>query len=99
MRALVRRSFERDVIKLVRKEKNSRTIKQIEQTIDELKTRIESTSADQIAFPSSNVKKLRKGVGCYRVRVGDYRIGLKVVEGAVEFARLLHRSDFYRHFP
>ena len=50
-------------------------------------------------FPLSNVKKLRKGVGCYRVRVGDYRIGLKVVEGAVEFVRLLHRSDFYRHFP
>ena len=99
MRALVGRSFERDVIKLVKKEKNSRTVKQIEQTIDELKAHIESTSADQTVFPLSNVKKLRKGVGCYRVRVGDYRIGLKVVEGAVEFVRLLHRSDFYRHFP
>ena len=99
MKALVRKSFERDVIKLVRKEKNSRTVRQVERTIDELKTHIESTSADQIAFPLSNVKKLRKGVGCYRVRVGDYRIGLKVVAGAVEFVRLLHRSDFYRHFP
>ena len=99
MRAVIRKSFERDVTKFIRKEKSRNAARRIEQTIDELTSSIESASPGQSIFQSSNVKKLGKGPEYYRVRIGDYRIGLKVAGDAVEFVRLLHRRDFYKHFP
>ena len=35
----------------------------------------------------------------YRIRVGDYRIGLKEEKGKIIFMRVLHRKDIYRYFP
>jgi mRNA-degrading endonuclease RelE of RelBE toxin-antitoxin system len=35
----------------------------------------------------------------YRIRVGDYRIGIEVQGNKVEMMRVLHRRDFYRYFP
>lgn len=36
----------------------------------------------------------------YRIRVGDYRIGFKKAkDGGIEFMRVRHRKDIYRHFP
>ena len=46
-----------------------------------------------------NVKKLRGGGGYYRVRVGNYRVGLAVEEEVVVFVRALHRREIYRYFP
>jgi mRNA interferase RelE/StbE len=45
----------------------------------------------------ANLKKLRGG-NYYRIRVGDYRIGLTVEGDAVTFVRFLHRKDIYRYF-
>ena len=46
-----------------------------------------------------NVKKLKGSDRYYRVRIGDYRIGLAVEKDVVTFVRLLHRKDVYRYFP
>ena len=46
-----------------------------------------------------NIKKLRGGDCYYRIRVGDYRIGLLVEGDIVTFVRFLHRKDVYRYFP
>jgi mRNA interferase RelE/StbE len=46
-----------------------------------------------------NLKKMSGASGYYRLRVGDYRIGLFVDGEEVEFVRVLHRKDVYRHFP
>ena len=35
----------------------------------------------------------------YRIRVGDYRIGIEVVGEEIVFVRMLHRKDIYRYFP
>lgn len=37
----------------------------------------------------------------YRIRVGDYRIGLRLDfdRHLIEFRRVLHRSQIYRSFP
>lgn len=43
-----------------------------------------------------------KGAGAYlRIRVGDYRIGLRREEDGygVVLLRVMHRSEIYRHFP
>ena len=48
----------------------------------------------------SNVKKKLKGdADYYRIRVGDYRIGIKVNDGIVCLVRILHRKEIYRYFP
>jgi mRNA interferase RelE/StbE len=47
----------------------------------------------------SNVKKLKAEGDYYRVRVGDYRIGLSLNEDVVTFVRVLHRKEIYRYFP
>ena len=46
-----------------------------------------------------NVKKLKGNDRYYRVRIGDYRIGLAVEEDVVTFVRILQRKDVYRDFP
>lgn len=45
-----------------------------------------------------NVKKLKGTNHYYRIRVGDYRLGLILQKGTVVFARCLHRKDIYRYF-
>ncbi len=35
----------------------------------------------------------------YRIRIGDYRIGIEVQGYQVEMMRVLHRREFYRYFP
>ena len=46
-----------------------------------------------------HVKKI-EGYDCYyRLRIGDYRLGLKVMGDSVELIRFLHRRDIYRRFP
>ena len=35
----------------------------------------------------------------YRIRLGDYRIGLIVEDTTARFVRFLHRSEIYRYFP
>ena len=46
-----------------------------------------------------NLKALVGTSNRYRVRVGDYRIGLELNGDTVELMRVLHRREFYRYFP
>jgi len=47
----------------------------------------------------SDIKKLKGSDSFYRIRIGDYRIGLLVTEDTVIFVRFLHRREIYRYFP
>ena len=47
----------------------------------------------------SGLKKLQDAPGAYRLRIGQYRMGLIVREGVVILVRFLDRKDVYRHFP
>ena len=66
--------------------------RRVEQIIDEVE---QATSLQDI----HNLKRLSGKGPYYRIRIGDYRIGLKMEGGVVEFLRLLHRKDMYRYFP
>ncbi|WP_245587395.1 type II toxin-antitoxin system RelE family toxin [Cylindrospermum stagnale] len=46
----------------------------------------------------NNVKKLKADGDYYRIRVGDYRIGIAVSGDVVIFMRILHRREVYRYF-
>ncbi|MFH1197408.1 MAG: type II toxin-antitoxin system RelE/ParE family toxin [bacterium] len=45
-----------------------------------------------------NVKKLHGEENFYRIRLGEYRLGIRILENTVEFIRVLHRKDIYKHF-
>ncbi len=44
-------------------------------------------------------KKLKGHKTAYRIRIGDYRLGIFAGKNKVEFARILHRKDIYKAFP
>jgi mRNA interferase RelE/StbE len=47
------------------------------------------------------LKKLKGSKDHYKIKVGEYRVGLKIdkKERAIEFRRVMHRKDIYRYFP
>jgi len=46
-----------------------------------------------------NIKPLKSCPNRYRIRIGDYRIGIELHGDVVEVMRVLHRREFYRYFP
>ena len=46
-----------------------------------------------------SMKKLKGHDHYYRIRIGDYRLGLELVGDELVFVRCLHRRDVYRYFP
>lgn len=47
----------------------------------------------------SGVKRMQSKGAYYRIRLGDYRVGVSVTSETVTFIRFLHRKDIYRYFP
>ncbi|GLI35757.1 type II toxin-antitoxin system RelE family toxin [Desulforhabdus amnigena] len=88
MKVEFRASFARD-LKRVRDKELHRQVQKV----------IEETESAQTLSDIANLKKLRVKGHYYRIKLGDYRIGMSVVDGTIIFVRFLHRSDIYRYFP
>ena len=83
-----RRSFTKDIEKL----KDARIRERISQAIHAVKT---AGDLDEV----SGVKKLQACANFYRIRVGEFRIGIQAIGNEIVFVRCLHRKEIYRHFP
>jgi mRNA-degrading endonuclease RelE of RelBE toxin-antitoxin system len=46
-----------------------------------------------------NIKALVGSANRYRIRIGDYRVGIDINGDTLELFRVLHRKEFYRYFP
>ena len=46
-----------------------------------------------------DIKKIEGYQAYFRIKVGDHRLGIKVMGNRVELIRFLHRKDIYRRFP
>ena len=46
-----------------------------------------------------DVRKIGGYRGYFRVKLGDYRLGIKADRNQIELIRFLHRKDIYRRFP
>ncbi len=77
--------------KSVRKLKNPKVAENILDTI-------ENIEAAQTWQDIKELKRL-KGVIAYRIRIGDYRIGVLIENDTVEFISVAHRKEFYNTFP
>jgi mRNA interferase RelE/StbE len=83
-----KKSFEKDLLNIL----DADLYQRIQQVIAEVET---AENLREI----SNVKKLQGEADYYRIRVGDYRVGIKLNDGVVYFVRILHRKEIYRSFP
>jgi mRNA interferase RelE/StbE len=84
--------FKKSFLKELKKLKN----KSLKNSIADCIIQVESS--ENIA----QIKNLKKLIGYdvyYRIRVGDYRIGVKVEKEAVYFVVFEHRKDIYKKFP
>ena len=46
-----------------------------------------------------NIKKLVGFKNYYRIKLGDYRIGLEYINDTLTFITIAHRKDIYKKFP
>ena len=89
MKTDFRKSFARDL----QKRKNDSDF------LDRVKETIEDVELSKTTSMITNLKKLKGESSYYRIRFGDYRIGIKIEDDLVIFIRALHRKDIYRYFP
>jgi len=82
------RSFEKDTHKI-----------KDDSVLEKIADCIENVQASGEASAIKGIKKLSGFKNFYRVRIGDYRIGLLIIGDTVQFIRCLHRKDIYRYFP
>jgi mRNA interferase RelE/StbE len=89
MKLIPKKPFLKDLKQI---QHNKPLCRQIEQVLDLL----ESVPALQ-GIP--HLQKIQGHPSAYRIRLGEYRLGLFAQEDAVVLARLLHRKEIYRYFP
>ncbi|MBI4473188.1 MAG: type II toxin-antitoxin system RelE/ParE family toxin [Acidobacteria bacterium] len=46
-----------------------------------------------------DVKKLKAKGDYYRIKLGDYRVGITLNRDEITFVRCLDRKEIYRYFP
>ncbi len=82
------KSFEKDIEKI----KDKKLAAQLHKLIEELET---VNSLSEV----NNIKKMNAKGHYYRVRIGDYRLGLKLGKETITLLRFMHRKDIYKYFP
>ena len=88
MRVEFRETFEKDLRKL-----NDKSL------LAKLKAAIETIEQADSLDAIPNLKKLKGDDGYFRIRIGDYRVGLFLAGETLLFVRVMHRREFYRYFP
>ncbi len=88
MRVEFRKTFEKDLRKL-----NDKSL------LVKLKAAIEAVEQADSLDAIANLKKLKGDDGYFRIRIGDYRVGLFSAGETLLFVRVMHRREFYRYFP
>ena len=84
--------FERTFFKDLNNIKDKKTATSVKNII----TKLENAS-DIRAIP--NLKKMKGHPTAYRIKAGDYRLGIFIAGNLIEIVRFLHRKEIYRFFP
>lgn len=82
-----RNSFARDLKRI----RDQALLSRVRQVVEQVE------GADELG-EIAHVKKLKGSEDYYRIRVGNYRMGIIVADNSVIFVRFLHRRDIYRYF-
>ena len=74
--------------------------KPIQQAADAaIKTLMEAKSLQASGLDYKKMEGQRKGENYYRIRVGDWRMGIEYISPKVIVLRILARGTIYKHFP
>ena len=84
--------YESKFAKDLRSIRDTKLLAKIKEIIDECKVAENLTEL-------KNIKKLQGYETFYRIRIGDYRVGIEVLNDELIFTRFLHRKDVYKYFP
>jgi mRNA interferase RelE/StbE len=84
--------FKESFLRDLRKIRNVKLLNHIKSVIEQIE------EADGISGVK-NLKKLKGESEYYRIRIGDYRIGLIIKNERVVLVRCLNRKEIYRYFP
>ncbi len=84
--------FKESLAKDLKKVKDKTLLRRVKEAIEQV---------EQAANPQEigNLKHLTGGDHYYRLRLGDYRIGLTMQDDTIVFVRFLNRKEIYRFFP
>ena len=82
-------SFKRDLKKV----KDKSVLEKVKEIIEEMES-IKTTREFK-----GDLKKLQTGSNHWRIKIGEYRVGLKIEGDLAIFVRILHRKDIYKYFP
>lgn len=69
-----------------------------------LRSEIERCAFEELPKATSvyvfgKAEKMKGYKGFYKIRFGDYRVGLEIDGNNVILKRVLHRKEIYRYFP
>jgi mRNA interferase RelE/StbE len=67
--------------------------------LNKLATLIELLQKKESLSQIENLKKLKGHSNYYRIRIGDYRLGLVVEGKELHLLRFMHRKEIYKYFP
>jgi len=85
--------FDKSFSKSLDKVKDSTTLQRTEKTILKLES---ANSLKDV----NNLKKLSGFSNYYRIRIGDYRIGVEQIDKrTIRLIIIAHRKDIYKKFP
>lgn len=88
MKTEFRKSFEKDLKNI----KDSNLLERVKLVIEEIENAVDLQEIN-------NLKMMKTANNYYRIRVGNYRIGLSINNDLVTLVRILHRKEIYRYFP
>ncbi len=89
MQIVFRKTFKKDLQKI---SNNTNVIRQLGDVISELE-------AATNLLGVHNITKMVNYKNCYRIRIGDYRLGLYFCDDVVELIHFMHRREIYKNFP
>jgi mRNA interferase RelE/StbE len=85
-------TFDKSFSKSIDKINDNVILKRIEKVILQCE---KASELNQI----SNLKKMVGYKNYYRIKSGDYRIGIEVINQTIDFIIVTHRIDIYKKFP
>ena len=68
----------------------------VKDLIDKL---VKAESLDKAGVNYTKMEGQKKSENYYRVRFGEYRVGVEYIVPNVILLRIIKRSDMYKHFP
>lgn len=84
--------YERSFLKDLRKNDEKALKERIESVISEVKRA-------KVKSDIKKIEKLRGHNSAFKIRIGNYRLGLFIEGDTIIFSRLLHRKEIYKKFP